>query len=353
MRRNGIALIAVLAVAMALPALAGEGRIPLPFAGPAPYVLSMPGKYIVTRNLTTAVGPLFEVAAPDVEIDLNGMEVSSSDLGNPVIRASAGFTGLVVRNGTIFAGRVGVEVTGGSRVVVENVRSVGVAGGIEGIALSNVTNFTIRGCQLEAHTASGIRVIGAAASPVTGTIEDNTLDRIGADGITVSSGSSVTVLHNRLDNIGGTGIVIDSTSGSLIAENTVEQVTNDGIVIAGAIGPAIGNKLLDNVVRRAMQNGIRLGAGSSNAFVLNNVVTESTATGLLVGCPQNNVEGNTLNNNGNKGLWFTAAAASNVYRRNMGRGNGPGPCVGFFTGDLCDDGGGNTSPGDNFLPFLL
>ena len=63
----------------AIPALADEGRIPIPFSSPGtpPIIITQPGKYILTRNLrATAAGSCIQLAVPagtpgDVDIDLN------------------------------------------------------------------------------------------------------------------------------------------------------------------------------------------------------------------------------------------------------------------------------------------
>src|SRR5438874_13727631 len=65
---------------LAIPALADEGRIPIPFSSPGtpPIMIAAPGKYILTRNLrANAAGSCIQAAVPlptpgDVAIHLNG-----------------------------------------------------------------------------------------------------------------------------------------------------------------------------------------------------------------------------------------------------------------------------------------
>jgi len=339
----------------ALPAVAAEGRIPLPFAGPPPYVLAAPGKYIVTRNLGIAAGPLLDVAANDVEIDLNGMQLTSGDLANAVIRSVAGNNGLAVRNGTIIGGKNSIEVIGGARVVIEDVKSVGVGGSSEGIRLFGVSNFTVRRNIFDASGLYGLWVESPGPVPVTGTIEGNQFESCGG-GIAVLNGSAVGILHNRVHQTSTDhGILLVQTSGSLIAENTLERLAIDGIHITTPFfGGAVANKLLDNVIHRTSNFGIYLDPGVGNNLLLNNVLDAAGSFGLVVEGYQNNLEANTLNGNGGFGMYFSVSSFGNVYRRNMARGNGGGGCFGFpFTADICDQTGGNTSFGDNFMPVLL
>src|SRR5262245_45648369 len=79
-------VVPVLFALVAIPALADEGRIPIPFSSPGtpPIVIVQPGKYILTRNLkATAAGSCIQLAVPvltpgDVDIDLNGFILDQS-----------------------------------------------------------------------------------------------------------------------------------------------------------------------------------------------------------------------------------------------------------------------------------
>ncbi|NIM63007.1 MAG: hypothetical protein GTO30_15605, partial [Acidobacteria bacterium] len=80
MTRGWFKLFVPLLMLVALPAMAQNGRIPIPFAAPVatPIVITAPGSYVVTRNLVpTGPGPIIIIALPaastvdDVVIDLN------------------------------------------------------------------------------------------------------------------------------------------------------------------------------------------------------------------------------------------------------------------------------------------
>ena len=355
MRRSIGRPLTLLLAFLSLPALAAEGRIPI--AGPPPVVIGAAGKYIVTRNIFTAAGPIIDVTVGDVDIDLNGMMLNSTSVADPVIRAvAAGVAGLTIHNGTIIGGKNAVEVNARSHVSIEDIKWRGIVGSSEGILLIGATDFAVRRCQLTAAGLDAIRVdgFGGGGPPVTGTIERNIIES-SASGITVLHGSAVGIIHNRIESITvAHGILLDTSSGCLIAENTIQDIRIDGIHITALFPRSTGNKLLDNVIHRTNNNGIYLSPSAWLSLLLNNVVTLCSANGIFIDGAANNLEGNTLGGNTIFGLYFSPGSFDNVYRRNMARTDGGGFCAGFpATSDICDEGSGNSSPGDNLVPFLL
>ena len=93
---NQVRLAAVLALFVALFAgslSADEGRIPLY----EQTTITMPGSYIVTRNISAAAGPVLTIVAEGVTVDLNGFEINGMDCS----RLAAHDVGAVRRNGEI------------------------------------------------------------------------------------------------------------------------------------------------------------------------------------------------------------------------------------------------------------
>ena len=97
-----------------------EGRIPI---WQYPTVITTPGKYIVTRNITQNPGmPVIDVlpGTVAVDIDLNGFTLYGLDFD--VIRAQ-GVDSLTVRNGSIHFGLgSGIWVEEARKVIVEDVK---------------------------------------------------------------------------------------------------------------------------------------------------------------------------------------------------------------------------------------
>ena len=97
----------ILICAVALPALAAEGRIPI---WQYPTIITAPGKYIVTRNISAAGGPMpvIQIQVPDVDIDINGFTLDASGSPVPVIYIIDDIVDVVIRNGNLVGGSASV-----------------------------------------------------------------------------------------------------------------------------------------------------------------------------------------------------------------------------------------------------
>ncbi len=91
-----------------------------------PTTISMPGKYILKKDLTLNSGsPAITVTASDVTIDLNGFTLSDGSVPNQHIGVSAdGVDNLVIQNGTIsqFQGAASIQISSGSGHVLQNLQ---------------------------------------------------------------------------------------------------------------------------------------------------------------------------------------------------------------------------------------
>lgn len=353
--------------ALCLPALAGEGRIPI-YTWPT--VISSPGMYIVTQNLnaTGSGASVIIVQAPDVSIDLNGFVLETD--GAPVIQA-IGVTNLTIRNGTLKRGTRGIDMSLGPgptqhKVVIEHVNVIGAQG--EGIFLVQVSDFAIRWCNLLKTGREGIWIDGVGPAPqvvAQGTIEHNRLESTA--GITVRWGSSVAIVNNRLEDttvvafppsVGA--IVYDYSYGGLVASNTVENIVGGSGIF---LGDAKGNKIYNNVVRESRRHGIHLAGMSDDNLVLENVVSGCGSDGVLVEGSRNQVDRNVMNLNcqGGAPCWGLHLSAAwggldNTFGRNTARGNlgaaAACPAAPPYppTTDFCNEQPGAGSFNDNYMP---
>ena len=71
--------------------------------------------------------------------------------------------------------------------------------------------------------------------------------------------------------------------------------------------------------------------------------------GVYVEGDRNRIEANVLNDKF-FGLYFAPTAENNVYVGNVARGGAGSGCTGTGTSNFCDEGTGNTSNGDNYMP---
>lgn len=325
-----------------------QGRTPVWMPGT---VIGVNGSYYVTRDIAGAgAAPVITIAAPNVDLDLNGHTVGSPVGGGPpVISIPAGFSEIRIHNGRLLGGSMSVDATAGRKLVIEKVHSQDAAGGPGALHTFDIEDVVIRECTVVgASAAAGITLDGAMPGK-TGTIEGNVIESdaaLGSAGIRIVAAQALALLHNRID-VAGVGIELDG-NGCLISENTVRSLGADGIVLR----QGKGNKFFDNVVQGCAGNGIILLPPSADSLVLNNVAASNGGHGLWVQGPRNLVERNTLNGNGGCGLFFLAPL--NTFGRNMARGNGGaacGPCGGgLFPPDSCTAAPGNSSFGDNLIP---
>lgn len=351
----------------AIPALADEGRIPIPFSSPGfpPIVIVQPGKYILTRNLkATAAGSCIQVSIPaptpgDVDIDLNGFIVDqSTNPGSPAITVSAGPTREVtIHDGVIQAGARGIEVLGGPgistrKVVLERLRISNTGG--DAVILVEVLNAVVRDSVIQDCGGNGVNVQGAT-TPRQTRVERNLIRNCTTGGILIGgTNPQAVVANNQIALIPGpVGIDIQNGTGCLISENTVREVVGPGGACIRLIN-TIGSKFFDNVVNRCAGNGFLVDPTSNDNLFWKNVVTQAgAAAGLNIFGDRNAVDGNVLNLNTGRGLIFQPGADNNIYRQNTARGNtGAGACAGPCGPgtDFCNGGVGNSSNNDNWLP---
>jgi parallel beta-helix repeat protein len=365
-----IRLFVPMLVLVAIPAMAVDGQIPIPFASPiaTPITITTPGSYVVTQNLVpTGPGPIIIIAVPgipgDVQIDLNGFVLDNTpNAVDPVIQVIIGAASEVtVRNGALTGGSAGIEAFGpGRKLVVEDVKisDFTALGPPAGIYMLDVFNFAIRRNVIvdTAAAPGGPAIWIDGGIPRQGTIEDNLIRRT-ADGIiSLPLAASIEISNNRLIEIlpggpFGAAINLDGAESCLIAQNTFH---------GGFLGPVTGInlnfsqgcKIYNNTVVNMGNNGISLFGGSDGNLVLDNVVRSSGADGIFVDGAFNHVEGNVLTGNGAAGvagfgLHFGPGSFDNTYGRNTSRGNiGAGPCAFVAPVEPCAaiGGGGSSFP---------
>lgn len=169
----------VAALLLTIPALAGEGRIPLwePTVLPGPGIT---GKYIVTRNIVAPAGAtaisVIGTGQEEVDIDLDGKTLFGDPAGGLNIIEVSDVRTIVIRNGSL---RALGPPAGGSSIFIDKVQKViledlRIEDGGTGIYLSGSPNFAIRRNVIVGADPVGIQVEGAGLPiPLTGFVEDN------------------------------------------------------------------------------------------------------------------------------------------------------------------------------------
>jgi hypothetical protein len=331
--------------------VAAEGRFPIW----EPVTIATSGRYVLTQDVTAGVGPVIDVVPGigDVEIDLNGFTVSSSGAGTAVIQVN-GANAVIIRNGSLQGGPagLGVKVDGTLNVTLERLHVSNL--GSDCLQVLNAGKVSIHHNTLEDCNGAGIRVDSSLVPDLaTGSIESNRIQRAFA-AVQVVGASSLTIRDNQIETtLGGDGVSVSNGNSILVSENVIQSAGGNGAFLRGVKGA----KLYNNVISGAGLNGVWLAPPFDNAIVLHNVISGSGQAGLRNEGSFVQIDKNVVTRNNGFGVWLTPAAVQNTYGRNTMRGNsGLGPACGAafaacLTPQLCDEGGGNVSFGDNVGPI--
>jgi parallel beta-helix repeat protein len=230
--------------------------------GHFPYVISNPGSYRLTGNLTPPINvDAIDVSVSNVTIDLNGFSISSLSGSAVGINASAAGE-VTVENGTVGGfGGVGVELGGFS--IVRKVRADENGTGIQGGPYT-----VVEGCEVNFS--------------------------LSATGAGISCGPDCAISGNTANGHGGNGDGIDCAGtgeGCVISGNTTSgngkvgiNCLGDGCVISG--NTAIGN------------TGVGLRCGGSGCLISGNTSVGNSGGGIQ-GDASTGYGGNVLKNTNN------------------------------------------------------
>jgi hypothetical protein len=152
-------------------------------------------------------------------------------------------------------------------------------------------------------------------------------------GVTIHDGSIVSYED---------GVILTNVNDFALRRLIVQSFEDCGLSASGT-----GGVIQENVIQASVY-GICL--SGSGVRVAQNVVRGAAIDGVVVYGARNHIEGNLATANGGCGLHFANGSSSNVYRSNTARGNAAAPCCLGGTTDFCDQGTGNSSNGDNFMP---
>jgi len=346
----------VLCLLVAVPLLAGEGRIPIW----EPTTITEPGHYVVTRNIASD-SPIITIGSSRVDIDLNGFELTGGTT-TPVIM---GATVLDVRihDGSVVGGNPGIYFEVSGQITIENT-VVNDSASI-GMQFIESCGYIIRRCSIFADQHA-IHAVAAYGCP--GTIVENQIKGCGistaiTECVLVQGGEGSTVRDNRLvGHITGDGIRLVGSPASSVSGNYFSDIgmdtLDDAIVIQSSSTVSVkANTAGDEIVLEGSGYAIvsnnqvaavKIDPNSHSNTILRNTVLGGE--GVHVEGDRNRVEANVLNDTWGYGLYFASTAENNLYAGNVARGNSGSGCSGAGTSGFCDEGSGNTSHGDNYMP---
>lgn len=297
------------------PALfAADGRIPI---ASAPYTISAPGNYYLTKDLAPAAGTAITINADNVVLDLNRhlITVVTGTIGI----FSGNHTELTLLNGRLAGGAYSVcfEMTAASPVNphyrVDGLEVTGASA--YGIYLSGTPGNHIR-AELTGNRVAKTAGVGIFAQYLDHSHIENNLSReatIGSSG----GGSCISFL-----------IIVDS----VLTGNHAGQCQTDGL----SLFQGINNRLENNHVASAGGVGLRVYNTANGNSILNNSVSAS-ASGIGVTGNGNLVDGNTVTTS--TGQAINVGGNNNAYANNHTMNNGTNGVTASGTGNFI--GGGN------------
>lgn len=190
-------------------ALADEGKIPL-FE---PSTITQPGHYLVTRDIDTATGPVFDIQADGVRLDLGGHTLNLSSAAADVIRISSGGSarGIEIVNGRIKGGYNGVAtLTEPLDKILLTLRDLRVTGATEaGISVRAVGMLQAKGLII-VDNKFGFDLQGDAGIPASAVLED----------IHINGASERGIIEDNLDMLAAREIIIVDSKVALDLSNT-------------------------------------------------------------------------------------------------------------------------------------
>ncbi|HEY3174460.1 MAG TPA: right-handed parallel beta-helix repeat-containing protein [Candidatus Polarisedimenticolia bacterium] len=371
--RKRLILMMLLATLAGAPLGAAEGKIPLWM----PTVITQPGHYVLTRDISATAGPAVSIQADGVTLDLNGHTINQPGATQAAIvigGVSGSSKGIIIVNGKIQGGLHGIQyqppdpqqplslsdlilsgqaqaavhAAGFGQVSAQGIIIIGTLVGFE--LLGNVAGSPpppippkaiIRNADIRA--GGGIHCTG-----VTCSIRDLAFEHQPPDPTAVSPA----INFNGADGSEALGIVIVNGMPPVAGITPcVGVVSSRGIVIAGGKfhGPGTTGGacievdsdsqdvvIQDNTLTGCGGDGIH--SMGSNVAIQGIFINGGGGHGIFAGGTNVIIDDGKLTANAGAGIWFETTG--HVYRGNILRGNlrgavdGPG-----VTGAV--DGGGN------------
>jgi parallel beta-helix repeat protein len=344
---------------LALPAAwADEARIPI-FQQTN---ITAPGHYILTRDLGVASGDTIQIGSNNVTLDLNGHTIQIP-AGAAGINIVGGFRGILIRNGHLLGGNIGIFGTASPSIPPIDVRieNVEIRGASSGIGISNAGTVEVISCRVADASYAGIQINGPTGISFGGRIVDTVVDNISGTAIALQTPRGMEIRRNLITRF-GTGVtgayglviggsVVDS-GGNIIEDNVIRgSDTDTGIIVSngpnnliannvisalggwGVVVSTNGNRIVGNVISFCVR-GLSLETGADRNIVERNHFESNKEDGISVSGSYNLIDSNVSEGNAFYGLEFKPGASSNAYRANMLRNN-----LGGVNGSATDAGG--------------
>jgi nitrous oxidase accessory protein NosD len=327
-----------------------EARTPVdsthtPGNGTALFIISQPGSYYLTGNVTGVSGKHgIVISADNVALDLNGFSMTGPGTTQNGVDCGTQ-KNLVLRNGTIRSWANGVNsAVSATKLRIEKIRAASNA--TSGVTVG--TNCAIVDCLFDASGTTAITTQAGAivqncqvSGSTTGiSVAQNSLIsgcHLTANGLGIGLGANSIVSGCEIVSNTATGII--ANAGCMVKDCTVASNSAKGIdtitsggssagtivqhcIFSGNIGVAIdlsGSCIVRDCMIQpsASADGISMGT-VNGSWIFNNQIRNAGATHNGINCNGNNnrIDGNTFTNNATA-IAFGASSNNNVVIRNI------------------------------------
>ena len=292
-----------------------EPRIPITSL---PFVISAPGSYYVTGNLTGVSGQNgISIGASFVSIDLNGFTLTGVPGSASGIEAGANTKHITIGNGAVRSwGGSGIQLTDTIQAQVHDMRADGNVGWGVAVGPHSIVRATTAAANVNGiYALTGSAVVGCTAINNQtgifltghGTVSDSTASS-NTVGFLVDTGSTATDCAASSNAVAGFSL----GSGSRVTHSAARQ-NQVGILAAGTTGVSIE----ECTANSNTDDGIQV---SARARVVGNVAHLNTNDGIEATGNQNQIEDNEVTVNGT-GIRLTAGTSGNLIVRNNAGNN--------------------------------
>jgi parallel beta-helix repeat protein len=266
----GIVATLALSIGATAPALAAAAT---PISA-CPYMITAPGSYVVTQNLTAAQ-TCISISTNNVAIDLQGHSITGNGLGGPSYASNYGiFTNcdvaggcskIMVANGTIQNFNEGMLLEGNFQTISGMTVQQNVVNGIDGLTYATVTNTM----------ANGNGGIGIHGSHVI--ISNSLANYNGSHGMQLGDSTAANVQAN---NNGADGISMDGNAESSIIDTIANGNSGTGIFLVNSAS----NSVINSVASGNKTGGIYVTDGAISSRITNSVANNNSTYGISFTC---------------------------------------------------------------------
>lgn len=373
--------------------LADNGRKPIH----QPTDIIEPGYYYLTRDITANGLPAINISLDPnqgVVIDLNCMTAEQVNDLVPVVNVGSAKS-VTIKNGMLKGGSRAIQTTfvdkmeleelemldqrdealsiqhikeliaikqtflnpGREAIKVQNFSTLKTTGYMEDIIIKNVGAaamdlfglgvFALRNIQIDGAIGAGVVLDGSSNVTVEGLQTRNT----GGPGFTARNLFAVEVLRAIIENAGLPGAFEFAASQNIkTQDSSTRGGAGAGLSLAGVQGGKFENLLIESPGAQGVVTD-----PNSSGLTFSNITARNAGGAGIEHAGDNSIFDriNLYRMPSDCHLYFPSQAELNHMTRVVARGASSCSCMGTGTTHFCDEGTGNTSQGDNYLPTVF